>query len=73
MLVTNVGGLPDLVPDQKVGIITAPEPASICEGVLRLYQLGEEHFLPSLREEKKKYSWQKLVHTLIEQAAAAQA
>ncbi|MDB5210802.1 MAG: glycosyltransferase [Sediminibacterium sp.] len=61
MLVTNVGGLPDLVPDGKVGIIAEPDPASIATGILKLYELGEDHFLPWLQEEKKKYSWEKLV------------
>ncbi len=66
MLVTNVGGLPDLVPNEKVGIVTEPEPASIAAGILRLYELGEDFFLPNLREEKKKYSWQKLVAAIEE-------
>lgn len=57
MLVTNVGGLPDLVPDGKVGVVTEPNPTSIATGILKLYELGENYFLPHLREEKKKYSW----------------
>lgn len=57
MLVTNVGGLPDMVPDGKVGVITQPNPTDIADGILHLYELGENHFLPHLREEKKKYSW----------------
>jgi glycosyltransferase involved in cell wall biosynthesis len=68
MLVTNVGGLPDLVPDGKVGVITEPDPISIATGILRLYELGEAFFLPYLREEKKKYSWKKLTEA-IEQLA----
>lgn len=64
MLVTNVGGLPDLVPDRKVGLIAEPNAHSIAEKVKELYQLGEDYFLPHLREEKKKYSWQILVETI---------
>ena len=64
MLVTNVGGLPDLVPEGKVGLICEPNPTSIAEGILRLYELGEEHFLPHLREEKKKYSWENLTKAI---------
>lgn len=60
MLVTNVGGLPDLVPEGKVGLICEPNPAAIASAILKLYALGEEHFLPHLREEKKKYSWTNL-------------
>lgn len=64
MLVTNVGGLPDLVPDGEVGIITEPEPSAIAEGILKLYEKGEEHFIPFLKEEKKKYSWHKLLQAI---------
>ena len=66
MLVTNVGGLPDLVPDGKVGLIAEPNPFSIASKIEELYQLGEEYFLPHLREEKKKYSWAILANTIIE-------
>ncbi len=66
MLVTNVGGLPDLVPDGKVGLVAEPNANSIAEKIIELYQLGEEYFLPQLREEKKKYSWKILVDTIVE-------
>jgi glycosyltransferase involved in cell wall biosynthesis len=65
MLVTNVGGLPDLVPDGKVGVVTEPDPTSIATGILRLYELGENYFLPHLREQKKMYSWHKLTAAII--------
>jgi glycosyltransferase involved in cell wall biosynthesis len=64
MLVTNVGGLPDLVPDRKVGIVTAPEPAAIAAGILELYKLGEEYFLPHLRRQKEKLCWSTLTAEL---------
>ena len=66
MLVTNVGGLPDLVPDGKVGLIAEPNPTSIATQILKLYELGEDYFLPHLREEKKKYSWKILVDTILD-------
>lgn len=65
MLVTNVGGLPDLVPDKKVGLVAEPNANSIAEKILELYRLGDEYFLPFLREEKKKYSWNKLAGTIV--------
>jgi glycosyltransferase involved in cell wall biosynthesis len=66
MLVTNVGGLPDLVPDGKVGLIAEPDATSIATQILKLYELGEEYFLPQLREEKKKYNWKILVDTIVD-------
>ena len=64
MLVTNVGGLPDLVPDGKVGLIAEPDPPSIAEKIIELYELGEEHFIPYLQEEKKKYQWSVLTDAI---------
>lgn len=64
MLVTSVGSLPDMVPDKKVGLVCQPDAASIAEGIVALYEYGEEYFLPYLREEKKKYSWTVLVNTI---------
>ncbi|HTN39425.1 MAG TPA: glycosyltransferase [Arachidicoccus sp.] len=57
MLVTNVGGLPDLVPNEKVGVVVEPDPQAIAAGIDKLYRMGEAYFLPYLHEEKKKYSW----------------
>jgi glycosyltransferase involved in cell wall biosynthesis len=68
MLVTNVGGLPALVPDRKVGLVAEPDPQSIAAAILELYTLGEEYFIPGLTEEKKKYSWTVLVNVIKELA-----
>ena len=64
MIVTNVGGLPALVPDNKVGLVCEPEPASIATAILLFYQLGENYFIPHLRTEKQKYSWSNLTKAL---------
>jgi len=68
MLVTNVGGLPDMVPDYKSGLVAEPNAVSIAEKIEELFSLGENFFLPHLREEKKKYSWEILVNTIIDLA-----
>ena len=64
MIVTNVGGLPSLVPDEKVGLVCEPEPGSIANAILKFYQLGEQYFIPHLRSEKEKYSWSKLTEAI---------
>ena len=64
MVVTNVGGLPTLVPHEKVGLVVEPNPTGIAEGILRFYQLGEDYFIPHLRKEKQKYSWANLVKAI---------
>lgn len=64
MVVTNVGGLPSLVPHEKVGIVAEPNPQSIADAILRFYQLGENYFIPHLRSEKQKYNWGHLVNAV---------
>jgi glycosyltransferase involved in cell wall biosynthesis len=64
MIVTNVGSLPTLVPHEKVGLVTAPEPEALADSILRFFELGEDYFIPHLRIEKQKYSWSQLVHTI---------
>jgi glycosyltransferase involved in cell wall biosynthesis len=68
MIVTNVGGLPSLVPDDKVGLVAEPNAAAIAEKILEYFVKGETHFLPHIIEEKKKLSWTKLTDTIFEVA-----
>jgi len=65
MVVTNVGALPDYVPHEKAGLVTQPDAASLAAAIERYFSLGEDYFLPQLREEKKKYSWPVLVEEII--------
>ncbi len=60
MLVTNVGGLADTVPHDKVGLVVEPNVRAIADGILQLYDRGTAHFLPHLITEKKKYSWEQM-------------
>ncbi|MBC7872516.1 MAG: glycosyltransferase [Ferruginibacter sp.] len=64
MIVTNVGGLPALVPDGKAGLVTTPDPAAIANSIRKFYQLGETSFIPHLRTEKQKYSWLAMVNSI---------
>ena len=68
MIVTNVGGLPDLVPDKVSGLVAAPEPGDIAEKITEFFRLGESYFLPHLREEKKKYTWNNMVQGVLDLA-----
>ncbi len=65
MIVTNVGGLPAMVPHDVVGLVAEPTATSIAENIELYFQQGEAHFLPGLREEKKKYSWQRMLDGLL--------
>jgi glycosyltransferase involved in cell wall biosynthesis len=70
MIVTNVGGLPSLVPDKKVGLVAEPNPNDIAKKIVEYFQLGENYFLPHLREEKKKYSWNNMVRAILKLAGS---
>jgi glycosyltransferase involved in cell wall biosynthesis len=72
MLVTRVGALPDMVPDGEVGIVCEPDPTAIAEGILRFYETGADHFIPHIRSEKRKYTWQRIQETLQSLADAVQ-
>ena len=69
MVVTNVGGLPSLVPDGKVGLIAEPNAAAIAEKITEFFQRGKDSFLPALREEKKKYLWNNLTAAIFSLAS----
>jgi glycosyltransferase involved in cell wall biosynthesis len=66
MIVTNVGGLPLLVPDGKVGFVAESNAASIALKIIEYFDKGEDYFLPHIIEEKKKLSWEKLTGTIFE-------
>lgn len=69
MVVTNVGGLTEVVPDGKVGFVAEPDPRSVADAILKFYQPGS---IPNLREnilaEKHKYSWQVFTAALMKAA-----
>ncbi len=58
MLVTNVGGLPEIVPDGKIGYVVEPDAKQIADALHRFFtENKQEEFEKNLIEEKKKYAW----------------
>ncbi len=68
MIVTNVGGLPALVPDRKSGMVAEPNAKDLADKILLCFELGEDFFAPHLRELRKKYSWANMVEAIMELA-----
>lgn len=68
MVVTNVGGLPELVPDGKTGYVAEPDPQSIATAIMRFYEDDTDRFHHNLVAEKKKYSWDSFVKNLLASA-----
>ena len=65
MLVTNVGGLPDMVPSEKIGLIAEPNSEDLAKKTITFYKKGKDYFLPSLIEQKKLYSWENLTSEIL--------
>lgn len=65
MLVTNVGGLADTVPNNKVGVVVEPTVESIAKGIQTLYQNGEQFYLPQIKIEKQQYTWEQMANNFL--------
>jgi len=68
MIVTNVGGLPKLVPDEKAGLVAEPTAGSLAQKIEEYFAKGSAYFMPQLMEEKKKLSWVKMTESIMELA-----
>lgn len=66
MIVTNVGGLPSLVPDGKVGLVAEPNATSIANKIEEFFTKEEHFFIENIKEEKKKFSWKKMVEAIVD-------
>jgi glycosyltransferase involved in cell wall biosynthesis len=64
MIVTNVGGLPEMVPHKKAGLVCEPNSIDIAKSIETFYHIGTSHFTPGIQEEKKKYEWSTMIETL---------
>ena len=67
MLVTNVGGLKEMVPHQVVGYVTQPNVNAVADAIDDFYSKNkEEFFIKGIQQEKLKYSWQIMVDKTLE-------
>jgi len=69
MIVTDVGGLAEIVTDGKVGYVVKPEITEIADAILKFYKNNkEEEFSANAALEKQRYGWEKMTEA-IEQLA----
>lgn len=67
MLVTNVGGLVEIVPNQKCGYVVEADIKKIAEKILDYFTNNKEkEFTENVKLEKKKYEWQTFIAKLLE-------
>ena len=58
MLVTNVGGLPEIVTDNLVGYVTETNGRSIADGIFNFFSLNKEvEFSRNVKSEKERFTW----------------
>ena len=67
MIVTRVGGLPEIVPDGRVGLVCEPAAEDI-EKALRTIYDGDRlsAFRANFAEERKRFSWEAMCDKLLE-------
>jgi glycosyltransferase involved in cell wall biosynthesis len=67
MIVTNVGGLPEIIPDGKVGYVVEPNEVDLSKAIQRFFKEDKyEKFSANAAEEKKKYGWDRMVKKIYE-------
>lgn len=67
MLVTNVGGLPEIVEHGKVGYVTEVNITDIADAILDFYENNrEKSMVAGVREDKQRFSWLKMVEGIEE-------
>jgi len=68
VIATDVGGLSEVVVDGTTGyVVPSNNPAALAHAIVRFYDEGkEEEFIANVRQEKRKYSWERLVEAIDE-------
>lgn len=65
MLVTDVGGLKEIVPHNKVGYVTNPDEKEVAEALIDFYENNRsQEFINGVKEEKQKYTWQTMIDNI---------
>lgn len=66
MLVTNVGGLAEIVPNEQCGYVVENSIPLISEKILEYFVKNkEEEFTKNVRLERKKYEWKEFITVLL--------
>jgi D-inositol-3-phosphate glycosyltransferase len=67
MIVTRVGGLPEIVPHMRCGYVCDVNPHSVADAIIDFFTHSKRpEFQEHLKEEKKKYSWKRMVEAIIQ-------
>ena len=65
MVVTKVGGLPEIVPDGEVGYVAEINPTSIADAIFAYFSENKEAvFTTNIQARKQQFSWNHMVETI---------
>ncbi len=69
MLVTRVGGLPEMVKHNEAGYVVPPDPPEIAASIEDFFRNDRsEEMVMSVKQEKKRFSWEQFVKGIIKVA-----
>ncbi|MBN1339469.1 MAG: glycosyltransferase [Bacteroidales bacterium] len=65
IITTNVGGLSEIVTDDKMGYIVEPKSDEISIAILKYFNLNKESvFTENIKEAKIRFSWETMINTI---------
>ena len=65
MIVTKVGGLPELVEHGKTGYLVEQDPTDIANHLVQFYEKGRAAFDEDMKRAKEQFSWKNLVNNFV--------
>lgn len=65
-IVTNVGGLPEIVTNNKTGLVVSKNDyKALAKAIIKFYKNNlEKKFVKNIKKEKDKFSWNRMVETI---------
>jgi D-inositol-3-phosphate glycosyltransferase len=67
MLVTNVGGLPEMIPNNVVGYVVEPDEKHIADAIYDFFSKDKKNiFEKNIKEVKKKFLWSAMTNAISE-------
>lgn len=66
MLVTDVGGLKEIVPNGKCGYVVPPEAGAIADAIDDFFSGGKQNFfIENVKAARSRFSWRKMCETIL--------
>jgi hypothetical protein len=66
MIVTNVGGLAEMVPHHRVGYVTEPSSDAVRLAIQHFFtEQKKDFFIQNIKQEKQRFGWDVLMHAII--------